>query len=170
MQSIISWNGRIVALSCIAVNTWIHEMVLCPFFSRPRKKQLRACCVIRRNAIVVKSSFLRSTKSRMSQFEQRENVNFCQKLGHILPTHLISQHAISFSFPAWKKSYVGLDFSRPRRLEIVTATRETVQDLLANNFQQCFHQLYQSWQTCIAVNSDYFEGGCGYVLVYVSIL
>jgi hypothetical protein len=64
-----------------------------------QKKQLRACCVFRKNVIVVKGSFLRATKSRMSQFEQRENVNFCQKLGHILPTHLTSQHAISFSFP-----------------------------------------------------------------------
>jgi hypothetical protein len=75
-------------------------MVPCPFFSRPMKKQLRGCCVFRKNAIVVKGSFLRAAKLRMSQFEQRENVNFCQKLGHILPTHLISQHAISFSFPA----------------------------------------------------------------------
>jgi hypothetical protein len=48
----------------------------------------------------MKGSFLRAAKSRMSQFEQRENVNFCQKLGHILPTHLILQPAISFSFPA----------------------------------------------------------------------
>jgi hypothetical protein len=81
-------------------NTWSHEMMPCPFFSRPRKMQLRACCVFRKNAIVVKGSFLRATKSRMSQFEQRENVNFFKKLGHILPTHLISQHAIYFSFPA----------------------------------------------------------------------
>jgi hypothetical protein len=63
-------------------------------------KQLRACCVFRKNVIVVKSSFLRAAKSRMSQFEQRENVNFCQNLGDILPTHLISQYAIYFSFPA----------------------------------------------------------------------
>jgi hypothetical protein len=32
-------------------------MVPCPFFSRPRKKQLRACCVFRKNAIVVKGNF-----------------------------------------------------------------------------------------------------------------
>jgi hypothetical protein len=77
-----------------------HEMVPCPFFSRPREKQLRTCCVFRKNAVVVKGSFLRAAKLIMSQFEQRENVNFCQKLCHSLPTHLISQHAISFSFPA----------------------------------------------------------------------
>jgi hypothetical protein len=110
-------------------------MVPCPFFSRPRKKQLRACCVFRKNAIVVKGSFLRAAKSRMSQFEQRENVDFCQKIGHILPTHLISQHAISFSFPA-------VDFSRPRRSEIVTATKETVRYFPGNIFQRCFQQLY----------------------------
>jgi hypothetical protein len=61
-------------------------MVPCTFFSRPIEKQLHACCVLRKNAIDVKGSFLRATKSRMSQFEQMENVNFCQKLGHILPT------------------------------------------------------------------------------------
>jgi hypothetical protein len=165
VQSIISWNGRIEALSCIAANIWSHEMVPCPFLSRPRKKQLSACCVFRKNAIVVKGSLLRAAKSRKSQFEQRENVNLCQKLGHILHTHLISQQAISFSFPAWKRSYVGVDFSRPRRSEIVTATRETVRDLPANTriFQQCFQKVYQRWQTCIAVNGDYFEGGCGYM-------
>jgi hypothetical protein len=75
-------------------------MVPCPFFSRLRKKQLRACCVFRKNAIIVKGSFLRAAKSTMSQFEQQENVNFFQKLGHIHPAYLISQHAISFSFPA----------------------------------------------------------------------
>jgi hypothetical protein len=55
-------------------------MVPCPFFSRPSKKQLRACCVFRKNVIVVKGSFLLAAKSRKSQFEQRENVNFCQKI------------------------------------------------------------------------------------------
>jgi hypothetical protein len=58
---------------------------------------------------------------------------------------------------------VGVDFSWPRRSEIVTATRETARDFPANIFQQCFQQLYQRWQTCIAANGDYFEGGCGYV-------
>jgi hypothetical protein len=49
--------------------------------------------------------------------------------------------------------------------EIVTAAREAVRDLAANIFQQCFQQLYQRWQNCIAANGDYFEGGCGYVQV-----
>jgi hypothetical protein len=30
-------------------------------------------------------------------------------------------------------------------------------------FKGCFQLLYQHWQTCIAANGDYFEGGCGYV-------
>jgi hypothetical protein len=34
---------------------------------------------------------------------------------HILHTHLISHHEISSPTPAWKKSYVGIDFSRLRR-------------------------------------------------------
>jgi hypothetical protein len=28
-------------------------------------------------------------------------------------------HAISFSFPAWEKSYMGIDFSRPRRSSLL---------------------------------------------------
>jgi hypothetical protein len=48
-------------------------------------------------------------------------------------------------------------------MEIVTAIREAIQDLLANIFQRYFQQLYQSWQTCIAASSDYFEEGCAYV-------
>jgi hypothetical protein len=51
-------------------------MVLCPFFSRPGKKQLHVCGVFRKNVTVCKQR-----KSRMSQFEQWENVKFCQKLG-----------------------------------------------------------------------------------------
>lgn len=47
--------------------------------------------------------------------------------------------------------------------EIVTATREAVRDLPANIFQWCFQHPYQRWQTCIAANSDYFDGGCVYV-------
>jgi hypothetical protein len=58
---------------------------------------------------------------------------------------------------------VGVDFSGPRRSEIVTVTRETVRVLPPNIFQQCFQQLYQRWQTCIAVNGDYFEGAWGYM-------
>jgi hypothetical protein len=42
---------------------------------------------------------------------QNNRLPFC----HTLHTHLISNHEISFSFPAWKKSYVGIDFSRLRR-------------------------------------------------------
>jgi hypothetical protein len=98
VNNFVEWPHSGAVMHCS--ESWSHEMVPCPFFSRPRKKQLRACCVFRKNAIVVKGSFLRAAKSRMSQFEQRENVNFYQKLGHILPTHLISQHAISFSFLA----------------------------------------------------------------------
>jgi hypothetical protein len=41
--------------------------------------------------------------------------------------------------------------------------------LPANIFQQCFQQLCQCWQTCMAANGNYFEGGCGYVCVYLVI-
>jgi hypothetical protein len=44
--------------------------------------------------------------------------------------------------------------------EIVAATREAVWDLPADSFQQCFQQLYQRWQTCIAANGDCFQGEC----------
>jgi histone-lysine N-methyltransferase SETMAR len=47
--------------------------------------------------------------------------------------------------------------------EIVTATRDSVWDLPAKIFQQCFQQLYQCWQACIAAHGDYFQEGCGNV-------
>jgi hypothetical protein len=47
--------------------------------------------------------------------------------------------------------------------EVVNATRDAVREFPANMFQQCFRQLYQRWQTCIAANGDYFEGRCGSV-------
>jgi hypothetical protein len=41
---------------------------------------------------------------------QNKRSPFC----HTLHTHLISHHAISFPFPARKKSYVGVNFSWPK--------------------------------------------------------
>jgi hypothetical protein len=38
---------------------------------------------------------------------------------HTLHTHLISYHAVSFSFTTSKKSHVGVDFSRLRRLSLL---------------------------------------------------
>jgi hypothetical protein len=52
VQSIISWIGRIVALLCTTTDTWSHEMVLCPFFSRRSKKQFRVCGVFRKRVTV----------------------------------------------------------------------------------------------------------------------
>jgi hypothetical protein len=65
-----------------------------------------------------------------------------------------------FFFPRLNEKLCGRQF---QSAEIVTATREAVWDLPANIFEQCFQQLYQHWQTCMAANGDYFEGGCGYV-------
>jgi hypothetical protein len=66
LQSIISWTGRMVALLCTTADTWSHEMVPCPFFSRPSEKQLRACVracgVFRKKVTVVRER----RKSRMS--------------------------------------------------------------------------------------------------------
>jgi histone-lysine N-methyltransferase SETMAR len=64
-----------------------------------------------------------------------------------------------FFFPRLKEKLCGCQF---QSMEI-TATREAVWDHPVNIFQQCFQQLYQCWQTCIAANGDYFEGGCGNV-------
>jgi hypothetical protein len=66
-----------------------------------------------------------------------------------------------FFFPRLKEKPRGSRFLSAE--EIVAATREAVWDLPANIFQQCFQQLYQRWQTCIAANGDYFEGECEYV-------
>jgi hypothetical protein len=80
---------------------------------------------------------------------------------HTPHTHLISQHAISLSLHHLKGKLCGHQFQSPE--EIVAATREAIQDLPADIFQQCFQQLHQRWQTYIVANGDYFEGGCGYV-------
>jgi histone-lysine N-methyltransferase SETMAR len=66
-----------------------------------------------------------------------------------------------FFFPCLKVKLRGRRFQSADK--IITATREAVRDLPADIFQQCFQQLYQCWQNCIAANDDYFEGGCGYV-------
>jgi hypothetical protein len=60
-----------------------------------------------------------------------------------------------FFFPRLKRKLRGRWFQWTE--EIITVTREAVLDLAANIFQQCFQQLYQRWQTCIAANGDYFE-------------
>jgi hypothetical protein len=66
-----------------------------------------------------------------------------------------------FFFPCLKEELHECQFQSAE--EIIIATREAVRDLPANIFQQCFQQLYQHWQTCIAANGDYFDGECGYV-------
>jgi transposase len=89
---------------------------------------------------------------------------------------LVKQQATVLPHPPYSPDLAPCDFFffsrlkgkvRGRRFqsteEIITATREAVRDLPANMFQQCFQQLYQSWQTCIAAKGGYFEGGCGYV-------
>jgi hypothetical protein len=53
----------------------------CPFFSRPNKKQLHACRVLRNKVAVVKGICLRAAEIENVTFEQRENVKFYQKLG-----------------------------------------------------------------------------------------
>jgi hypothetical protein len=35
--------------------------------------------------------------------------------------------------------------------------QRVVREFIANIFQQCFRELYQRWQTCIAANGNYFE-------------
>jgi hypothetical protein len=68
---------------------------------------------------------------------------------------------ISFSFPCLKEKLCGRRFLSAE--EIVAATSKAIWDLPANSFQQCFQQLYQGWQTCMAANGDCFEGECEYV-------
>jgi hypothetical protein len=99
----------------------------------------------------------------MSQFEQQENVNFYQKLCRILPTHLISQHAISFSSPLERKAtWASISVGRGDRKSSLPQGKPCG-TFLQIFFQQCFQQLYQSWQACIAANGDYFQGRCGSV-------
>jgi hypothetical protein len=47
-------------LCSVCTDTWSHEMVPCPFFSRPGKKQLHACSVIRKKVTIMKGSCVRA--------------------------------------------------------------------------------------------------------------
>jgi hypothetical protein len=69
------------------------------------------------------------------------------------PPHLLdlAPHDFYF-FPYMKEKLCGCQFRSSK--EIVTATREAVQDLSANILQQRFQQLYQCWQTCIAASGQ----------------
>jgi hypothetical protein len=81
----------------------------------------------------------------------------------ILPHHPYSPDLAPcnfFFFPRLKEKLRGRRFLLA---EEVAATREAIWDLPANIFQQCFQQVYQRWQTCIAANGDCFEGECEYV-------
>jgi hypothetical protein len=66
-----------------------------------------------------------------------------------------------FFFLRLKEKLCGHQFQSAKK--IVPARKEIIQELPAHIFQQCFQQLYQCWQTCIATNGDCFERGCGYV-------
>jgi hypothetical protein len=75
VQSIILWIGRIVALLCTTVDMWSYEMVPCPLFSCPSKKQLHACSVLQKKVTVVKGSCLRAVEI--------ENVTVLRKIRQI---------------------------------------------------------------------------------------
>jgi hypothetical protein len=61
-QSIISWIGRIMALLCNTADTRSHEMVPCPFFSHPSKKQLHVCGAFRKKVTAVKGNCLQAAE------------------------------------------------------------------------------------------------------------
>jgi hypothetical protein len=82
VQSKISWVGRIVTLLRATAHTRSHEVVPCPFFSLPSKKQLRSCGLFRKKVTVVKSSCLRAAEiENVTVWAKDKNVNFCLKLG-----------------------------------------------------------------------------------------
>jgi myo-inositol catabolism protein IolC len=68
-----------------------------------------------------------------------------------------------FYFPRFKEKLCGHQSQSAK--EIFTATREATQDLPTNIFQQRFQQLYQSYVTRTVANSDYFGGGCEYLVI-----
>jgi histone-lysine N-methyltransferase SETMAR len=88
----------------------------------------------------------------------------------LVQEELAKQQVTVLPHPPYSPDPASYDFSffprlegklRSRRFlsaeEIVTAAREAVQDLPANIFQQCFQQLWQCWQTCIAANGDFLR-------------
>jgi hypothetical protein len=97
-------------------------------------------------------------------------INDAKQQVTVLPHHPCSLDLAPrdlFFFPCLKEKLHGHRFLSTK--EIVSATREAICDLPANIIQQCFQQLYQRWQICVAANGDCFEGECEYVYVYVSI-
>jgi hypothetical protein len=125
-------------------------------------KQLRACCVFRKNAIVVKGCFLRAAKSRKSQFEQQENFNFCQKFGHILPTHLISQHEIFF-FPRLKEKLLGRRFQSAEEIGNRHCHKGNRTGPPCKYFLAVFPAAIPTLVDLHSGHGYYFEGGYGYV-------
>jgi hypothetical protein len=69
-------------------------------------------------------------------------------------------------FPRLKEKLRGHQFQSAE--EIVTATREAIQDIPANIFQQCFQRPYQRWQTCIAANGNCLREDVDSKCVWVS--
>jgi hypothetical protein len=68
VEPVISWIGRILALLCPTTDAWSHEMVPCPFFYHPSKKQFRAFGVFRQKIIVAKSRCLREVEIENGAF------------------------------------------------------------------------------------------------------
>jgi hypothetical protein len=117
-----------------------------------------------RNSICCKCPVLRHRKNWLLHYEKPLNITLClskrnwqnkrSPFCHTLHINLISHYAISFSFPPYKKKAMWASISVSRGDQ--HCTREAVWDVPANTFRQF-------WQTCIAANSDYYDGGCGYV-------
>jgi transposase len=66
-----------------------------------------------------------------------------------------------FFFPRLKVNYMGIDFIQPRRSWLPQG--KLYRTSLHISFSSVSSSDNQRWQSWIVANSDYFEGGCGYV-------
>ena len=61
-------------------------------------------------------------------------------------------------FPQVKEQLKGQRFHSAEDVRI--AATEALKNVSQNGFQDCFEKWYGRWQTCVAVEGAYFEGGC----------
>ena len=160
LELFFSWNG-IVHMKFITEGATVNKTRKKKILGRLRDSIRR-----RRSELWRRKNWLLLTTAplHIALFLSKRNLQGNRSpFSHNLNTYLISHHSIFVSFPAWKHSYMGVNFIRPKRPWLPQ------KKLYGTFLPTCFSGASSSytnvdtWQTCIAANGDYFEGECGSV-------
>jgi hypothetical protein len=73
---------------------------------------------------------------------------------HNTPINLTSPHPNFFLLPKFKITLKG----RLRAVEDITTETNDLKAIPQTPFKQCFQKWKRQWESCIAVQGDYFEG------------